>query len=201
RYEACFKLKVIAYAQSHNNCASARECGVTEKIMRDWRSKENLLRSMPRNKCAMRRGTAHWPIQEKHAVDMVHDQCQNGYVVSRNKMHIWALKWAKKNQEHSKDFKATAPWCSRFMKRNDLAWNDINVKTVIKCRISNSMDGMEDDMLWEDEDETEAEATSSDLEFDPYDDAAINVSQDVLEELMMSDVDDVDFERFKYMMT
>ncbi|KAG7154701.1 Pogo transposable element-like 72 [Homarus americanus] len=85
------------------------------------------------------------------------------------------------------------------------AWNDINVETVIKsfkkCGISNSMDGMEDDMLWEDEDETEAEAMSSDLEFDSYDDAAINVSQDVLEELMMSDVDDVDFERFKYMMT
>ncbi|KAG7163034.1 hypothetical protein Hamer_G002087 [Homarus americanus] len=56
------------------------------------------------------------------------------------------------------------------------------------------MDGMEDDMLWEDEDETEAEATSSDLEFDPYDEAAINVPQDVLEELMISDVDDVNFE-------
>ncbi|KAG7171190.1 hypothetical protein Hamer_G021670, partial [Homarus americanus] len=81
------------------------------------------------------------------------------------------------------------------------AWDDINVETVIKsfkkCGISNSMDGMEDDMLWEDEDETEAEATSSDLEFDPYDEAAINVSQDVLEELMISDVDDVDFEECK----
>ncbi|KAG7174212.1 hypothetical protein Hamer_G003116 [Homarus americanus] len=60
-----------------------------------------------------------------------------------------------------------------------------------KWGISNSMDGMEDDMLWEDEDETEAKATSSDLEFDPNDDATITVSQDVLEELMISDVDDV----------
>ncbi|KAG7161855.1 Pogo transposable element-like 61, partial [Homarus americanus] len=157
RYEACFKLKVIAYAQSHNNCAASREYGVTEKMVRDWRSKEHLLRSMPRNKCAMRRGTAHWPILEKHAVDMVHEQRQNGYIVSRNM---------------------------------------ILIKSFKKCGISNSMDGMEDDMLWEDEDETEAEATSSDLEFDPYDEAAINVSQDVLEELMMSDVDDVDFEGF-----
>ncbi|KAG7157211.1 Pogo transposable element-like 57 [Homarus americanus] len=188
RYEACFKLKVIAYAQSHNNCAASIEYGVTEMMVRDWRSKEHLLRSMPRNKCAMRRGTAHWPILEKHAVDMVHEQRQNGYIVSRNMIRIWALNWAKQNQEHSKDFKATA------------SWNDINVETVIKsfkkCGISNSMDGMEDDMLWEDEDETEAEATSSDLEFDPYDEAAINVSQDVLEELMISDVDDVDFEGF-----
>ncbi|KAG7172036.1 Pogo transposable element-like 83, partial [Homarus americanus] len=182
RYEACFKLKVIAYAQSHNNCAASREYGVTEKMVRDWRSKEHLLRSMPRNKCAMRRGTAHWPILEKHAVDMVHEQHQNGYIVSRNMIRIWALKWAKQNQEHSKDFKATASWCI--------------IKSFKKCGISNSMDGMEDDMLWEDEDETEAEATSSDLEFDPYDEAAINVSQDVLEELMISDVDDVDFEGF-----
>ncbi|KAG7171978.1 Pogo transposable element-like 30, partial [Homarus americanus] len=220
RYEACFKLKVIAYAQSHNNCAASREYGVTEKMVRDWSSKEHLLRSMPRNKCAIRRGNAHWPILEKHAVDMVHEQRQNGYIVSRNMIRIWALKWAKQNQEHSKDFKAAASWCSRFMERSNLvlrqktqiaqklpadlnrkiAWNDINVETVIKsfekCGISNSMDGMEDDMLWEDEDETEAEATSSDLEFDPYDDAAINVSQDVLEELMKSDVDDVDFEGF-----
>ncbi|KAG7157318.1 Pogo transposable element-like 51, partial [Homarus americanus] len=181
RYEACFKLKVIAYAQSHNNCAASREYGVTEKMVRDWRSKEHLLRSMPRNKCAMRRGTAHWPILEKHAVDMVHEQRQNGYIVSRNMIRMWALKWAKQNQEHSKDFKATTSWF---------------IKSFKKCGISNSMDGMEDDMLWEDEDETEAEATSSDLEFDPYDEAAINVSQDVLEELMMSDVDDVDFEGF-----
>ncbi|KAG7176662.1 Pogo transposable element-like 6 [Homarus americanus] len=343
RYEASFKLKVVAYAKSHNNCAAARECGVTEKMVREWRSKEHLLRSIPMNKCAMRRGTAHWPNLEKHTVDMVHEQRQNGYSVSRNKIRIWALKWAKANKEHSKDFKGTASWCSRFMERYDLvlrkktkisqklpadldckitnfhrhviqqrkehgyplsnignmdetplnfnmvgnhtvdtteheqtqftvalscmadgtklnpmiifkrktmpkikfpagvfvhvnekgwmdeqgiklwidhiwcgnmlapeldvlcefvikAWSDINVETVIKsfkkCGISNSMDGMEDDMLWEDEDETEAEATSSDLEFDPYDEAAINVSQDVLEELMMSDVDDVDFEGF-----
>ncbi|KAG7167101.1 Pogo transposable element-like 64 [Homarus americanus] len=61
RYEACFKLKVAAYAKSRNNCAAARECGVTEKRVRDWKLKEHLLRSMPRKKCAMRRGTAHWP--------------------------------------------------------------------------------------------------------------------------------------------
>ncbi|KAG7171339.1 Pogo transposable element-like 59, partial [Homarus americanus] len=88
----------MAYAQSHNNCAASREYGVTEKMVRDWRSKEHLLRSMPRNKCAMRRGTAHWPILEKHSVDM----------------------WAKQNQEHSKDFKATASWCSRFIERSNL---------------------------------------------------------------------------------
>ncbi|KAG7163350.1 Pogo transposable element-like 82 [Homarus americanus] len=165
RYEACFKLKVIAYAQSHNNCAASREYGVTEKMVRDWNSKEHLLRSMPRNKCAMRRGTAHWPILEKHAVDMVHEQRQNGYIVSSKHDTYLGTKWAKQNQEHSKDFKATASWCSRFMERSNL-------------------------------DETEAEATSSDLEFDLYDEAAINVSQDVLEELMISDVDDVDFEGF-----
>lgn len=48
------------------------------------------------------------------------------------------------------------------------AWNDIDAQTVIKsfkkCGISNSLDGMEDDYLWQDEEEAEAEATSSDTE-------------------------------------
>lgn len=59
KYEACFKLKVVAFAKSHNNCAAAREFGVTKKMVRDWRLKEDLLHSVPRTKCVLRRGTAH----------------------------------------------------------------------------------------------------------------------------------------------
>ncbi|KAG7163055.1 Pogo transposable element-like 5, partial [Homarus americanus] len=125
RYEACFKLKVVAYGKSRNNCAAARKCGVTEKM-------EHLLRSMPRKKCAMRRGTALWPNLEKHAVDMVREQRQNGYVVSRNKICIWALKWAKANQEHIKDFKATALWCRQ--NKNTVAQK---LPADLDCKITN----------------------------------------------------------------
>ena len=56
---------------------------------------------------------------------------------------------------------------------------------------------MEDDYLWKDKEEAEAEAKPSDLEFDPYDDCPTNVSHDVIDKLMMSDDEhDVDFEGF-----
>ena len=81
------------------------------------------------------------------------------------------------------------------------AWNDIDVETVIKsfkkCGIWNSLDGMENDYLWKDEEEAEAEAKPSESEFGPYDDCLTNISQDVIDKLMMSDVEhDGDFEGF-----
>ena len=33
-YDSAFKLKVIEYAENHNNCAAEREFGVTEKMVR-----------------------------------------------------------------------------------------------------------------------------------------------------------------------
>ncbi|KAJ1206561.1 hypothetical protein NDU88_001964 [Pleurodeles waltl] len=80
------------------------------------------------------------------------------------------------------------------------AWNDIDAETVIKsfkkCGISNSLDGMEDDYLWQDEEKAEAETTPSDTELDPYDDCLTNVPQDVIDLLMISDDEQEDFEGF-----
>nr|XP_008104014.1 PREDICTED: uncharacterized protein LOC103278093 isoform X7 [Anolis carolinensis] len=71
KYEASFKLRVVNFAMEHNNCAAARQYGVTEKMVRDWKANEKALKSMPRGKCALRRGTPHWPELEKHIADMV----------------------------------------------------------------------------------------------------------------------------------
>ncbi|VEL41420.1 unnamed protein product [Protopolystoma xenopodis] len=81
-----------------------------------------------------------------------------------------------------------------------IAWNDIDAETVVKsfkkCGISNSFDGMEDDYLWQDEEEAGAESTPSNTEFDPYDDCLSHVSQNVIDELMISDDEQEDFEGF-----
>ncbi|VEL38355.1 unnamed protein product [Protopolystoma xenopodis] len=81
------------------------------------------------------------------------------------------------------------------------AWNDIDAETIFKsfkkCGISNSLVGMEDDYLWQDEEEAEADSTPSNTEFDPYDDCLANVSQDVIDELMISDDEQEDFEGFQ----
>lgn len=73
KYEASYKLKVVNFAMEHNSCAAARQYGVTEKMVRDWKANEKALRSMPRGKCALRRGTPHWPELEKHVADMVNE--------------------------------------------------------------------------------------------------------------------------------
>ncbi|KAL7982578.1 hypothetical protein Chor_010176 [Crotalus horridus] len=110
KYEASFKLKVVNFAMEHNNCAAARQYGVTEKMVRDWKANEKALKSMARGKCALRRGTPHWPELEKHVADMVNEHRQNGYVVTRNKICLSALQWAKSNPDHSNRFKATVSW-------------------------------------------------------------------------------------------
>jgi hypothetical protein len=40
---------------------------------------------MPKNKCTSSRATAQWPNFEKHAADMVDENCQNGHIVVRNR--------------------------------------------------------------------------------------------------------------------
>ncbi|KAJ1083454.1 hypothetical protein NDU88_003613 [Pleurodeles waltl] len=126
KYEAGFKLKVVNFAMEHNNCAAARQYGVTEKMVRDRKANEKALKSMPR---------------------------------AEIKLYMM-------------------------------------MKSLKKCGISNSLDGMEDDYLWQDEEKAEAETTPSDTELDPYDDCLINVSQDVIDLLMISDDEQEDFEGF-----
>ena len=46
-YDVKFKLNVIEYAKENSNCAAERKFGVTEKMVRDWRQKEDKLRNAP----------------------------------------------------------------------------------------------------------------------------------------------------------
>ncbi len=75
---------------------------------------------MPNMKCAMRRGSVPWPELEDNVAKWIVDLKQDGYVVTQNKIRLYALKWANDNQDRSKDFKATVGWCNLFMNRNNL---------------------------------------------------------------------------------
>ncbi|KAJ1199001.1 hypothetical protein NDU88_002839 [Pleurodeles waltl] len=85
-------------------------------------------------------------------------------------------------------------------KANEKALKSMPRETVIKsfkkCGISNSLDGMEDDYLWQDEEKAKAEITPSDTELDPYNDCFTNVPLDVIDLLMISDDEQEDFEGF-----
>ena len=129
KYEASFKLKVIEVAKVSNNCAAARTFDVTEKIVRDWRRNEDNLRNMPKEKCAMRRGSTRWPQLEDYVAEWVFELRQDGYIVTRNKIRTYALKWAQAHE--LKDFKATSGWCSRFMNRKNLSIRQRKVMVVL----------------------------------------------------------------------
>ena len=68
KYEASFKHKVIEVLKASNICAAARTFDVTEKMVRDWRKNEDNVRNMPKEKCAMRRGSTGWPQLEEVAL-------------------------------------------------------------------------------------------------------------------------------------
>ncbi len=96
---------MVTLVKEQNNSVAARWYDVTEKMVRDWRSKEDALKNMPRTKCVLRELSAHWPVLEKHVADMVHEHHQSDFVVTRNKICIYALQWAKDNPGHSEGFK------------------------------------------------------------------------------------------------
>ena len=65
-YDAEFKLKVVAFAKENGNRAAERKFNVSEKIVRDWRKKEDELRSTKKTKKANRSGKASWPVLEEN---------------------------------------------------------------------------------------------------------------------------------------
>ncbi|KAK9398934.1 hypothetical protein NXF25_013903 [Crotalus adamanteus] len=121
----------------HNNCAAARQYGVIEKMVQDWKANEKALKSMPRSRCASRRGTSHWPELKKHVANMVNEHRQNSYVVTQNKIHLFALQWAKSNPDHSNRFKATLSWHTRFLGKHNMA---LRQKTKIAQKLPADLD-------------------------------------------------------------
>lgn len=118
KYTTAFKLKVIEVAEKKNNCVAAREFCVSEKLVRDWRKISNKLQTMPKQKCANRGKPSKWPQLEKKVAEWVLENRQNGNCVTRGALRIHARKEAKK--DGISDFKASAGWCTRFMRRYDL---------------------------------------------------------------------------------
>ncbi|XP_043535839.1 lethal(3)malignant brain tumor-like protein 2 isoform X3 [Chiloscyllium plagiosum] len=117
KYTAAFKLKVIEIAEKTNNCVAAREFCVSEKLVRDWRKISNQLQTMPKRKCANRGKSSKWPQLEKNVAEWVLENRRNGKHVSREAIQIHARN--KSKEGGISDFKASAGWCTRFMRRHD----------------------------------------------------------------------------------
>jgi hypothetical protein len=75
-------------------CSFVRDYDVREKTVCDWRTNEDLLQSVSKNKCANTWSTVQWLNFEKHVPDMVTENHHGRYNVTRNVIYISLLKWA-----------------------------------------------------------------------------------------------------------
>ncbi|KAG7171333.1 Pogo transposable element-like 87 [Homarus americanus] len=105
KYEARFKLKVIMCANSTNNCAAAaRDYGISEKLVRDWKKNEDTISKMAKKKCALRHGKAQWPEIEEHLNKWIREHRQNGIAITRNNIRVESIKWARANPDPKQVF-------------------------------------------------------------------------------------------------
>lgn len=119
KYSSGFKCKVIAFAKENGNRAAARIFGVNECSVREWKKNEAVIQNMPKQKCALRTGITKWPVLEENVAEWILENRQNGLIITRNSVRLYALQWAKKNSSQSENFKASTSWCDRFMKRKN----------------------------------------------------------------------------------
>ncbi|KAG7162839.1 Pogo transposable element-like 70 [Homarus americanus] len=191
KFEARFRLKVIVCANSINNCAAAaRDYGISEKLVRDWKNKDTISK-MAKKKCAFRHGKAQWPEIEEHLNKWIREHQQNGIAITRNNIRVESTKWARANPDLSQNFKAAPNWrappldspCELVAKSWDAILVEVITKSFKKCGISNTMDDEDDDMLWRSSDgednNNEDKDKASDSESDPYDDLHLSASHEL----------------------
>lgn len=118
-YSAKFKLKTVQFAKKEGNRAAERKYGVCEKLVRDWRKQESLLKNMPKTKKANRSKPPRWPELEKEIASFVINQRLLGIGISTIQIRRKAMQLAKEMKIC--DFIGSANWCFRFMKRNHLS--------------------------------------------------------------------------------
>ena len=132
-YGASFKLKVVQFAQDcGSNRKAAAEFGIDEKQVRQWKKMSNELQQMPRTKKARRGYKPAFPREEQELQSWVLDLRQNGYIVTRG-----AIRMKAKELIQHPDFKASAGWCTRFMRRHQLT---IRQKTKICQKLPADLD-------------------------------------------------------------
>ena len=134
-YATSFKLKVVEDAEKKkSNRAVAKEYGVNEKLVRDWRKKKDALMSMPKAAKSERPGgKPHWPKLEEKLQQLVLDKRLNGIGVSGTMIRLMAKRMAKDMPpDKVAGFTGSSSWLYRFMKRKKLV---IRAKTRISQRL------------------------------------------------------------------
>lgn len=132
-YEASFKLKVVKFAEEcQNNRKTAREFDISEKCVRDWRKLAPKLATLGRTVKACRGRKTLFVAEERELKEWLLSLRQNGFIVTRA-----AIRMKAKELITDPTFKASAGWCTRFMRRNELT---IRQKTKIAQKLPGDLE-------------------------------------------------------------
>ena len=121
-YDNAFKLRVVDYAESSNNCAAQREFGVSDKLVRDWRKTKDKIADASKTQKRKVICISPYDNLESDLNNWVQDLRKSGFGVTRNAIRVKALQLAKE-AKYGIDraaFKASSGWCNRFMSRHNL---------------------------------------------------------------------------------
>jgi hypothetical protein len=110
KYEACIKLKVVAFAKLSSSCAAAWNL-MLQKI-------GGKIKSMSKNECINKRGTSQWPNLQKNMAYTVTENHQNGKFVTRNSM-CFCMSGLNQTKVQAKDSRYLH-YGTHFMEKNDL---------------------------------------------------------------------------------
>lgn len=117
KYTAKFKLQVVAEAERTNNVQAAKLFDIGESCVRSWRKQKEKLVVTPSYKCANRGSKCKWPHLEDKVAKWVSEKRENGFIITRSNIRLYAIREARKMDIF--EFIASAGWCTRFMKRHN----------------------------------------------------------------------------------
>lgn len=123
-YDSNFKLEVVSFAEKHTNAETTRHYGINEKLVRDWKKSKTKLEALEKPVKKIRFNSSPIEDIEKELIAWVTNSIDQGYIVNRGAIRRKALEYATKdNTLASQDFKASAGWCTRFMKHHGLCFH------------------------------------------------------------------------------
>jgi hypothetical protein len=118
-YEAGYKIKVMAFAETHGNRAAGREFSINESMVRKWRKMKDALTETKKSRKSFRGNKARWPVLEEQVEAWVHEERAAGRLVSTVSIGLKAKTIADELQ--IKEFQGGPSWCFRFKRRKELA--------------------------------------------------------------------------------
>lgn len=145
-YTAGYKLKVIEFALEHGKRAAGRKFDVDEKCVRRWCAQKKALQNTNIKKRAFRGKQCKYPDLEEELLRYVTEVRNDGFALTTDMLRMKALALARAKNIPAGDFKASAGWVRRFLKKKGLSFGEgprcANgcQKTILKrCLVFTSM--------------------------------------------------------------